>query len=355
MEEKKYQLHLKGYVGGEDFDADYVDYILSKNEGRKVNVLIDSLGGQSNTALSIYSAFHRHGHVNVHFVGMNASAATIASLGARRITMDRSAMYLVHKCSVAFFEWGNMNADDLQSLIANIEKAKADLDKMDANIAQMYATRCKKEPSELLNLMKEGGWLTSLEALDWGFVDEVTDYATDTAPVIDSPTIEALAAAGIPIPENMEPGMNGHDAGFVRRIVDGLVSGMRQVFGGSVAQLSPTAAPVPTEDRTDLPSYDMKKNFTTVNAVLKVEGIDSQDDNVVLSMDQMQAIEDELTERQNRITSLENERTRLEDANNALQATLDKVPDGAVTVKHEGKEQDEYADIRIDPVNFMDM
>ena len=37
-----YQLHLKGFVGGYDFDADYVDYILSKNEGKEVHVLIDS-------------------------------------------------------------------------------------------------------------------------------------------------------------------------------------------------------------------------------------------------------------------------------------------------------------------------
>ena len=77
-----YQLHLKGFVGGYDFDVDYVDYILNKNKDSEVHVLIDSLGGRSNTALSIFSAFKRHGNVNVHFVGMNASAATIASLGA---------------------------------------------------------------------------------------------------------------------------------------------------------------------------------------------------------------------------------------------------------------------------------
>ena len=51
-QETKYHLHLKGYVGGYDFDADYVDYILAKNNGKEVHVLIDSLGGQSSTALS---------------------------------------------------------------------------------------------------------------------------------------------------------------------------------------------------------------------------------------------------------------------------------------------------------------
>jgi hypothetical protein len=72
-----YQLHHKGFVGGYDFDADYVDFVLGKNKNNEVNVLIDSLGGQSSTALSIFSAFKLHGNVNVHFVGMNASTATI--------------------------------------------------------------------------------------------------------------------------------------------------------------------------------------------------------------------------------------------------------------------------------------
>ena len=88
MAKTKYNLHLKGYVGGWDFDSDYVDFVLNKNTDKEVAVLIDSLGGQLNTALSISSAFRRHGNVHVHFVGMNASAATIASMGAKRITMD---------------------------------------------------------------------------------------------------------------------------------------------------------------------------------------------------------------------------------------------------------------------------
>ena len=29
---KNYHLHLRGFVGGYDFDADYVDYILNKNK-----------------------------------------------------------------------------------------------------------------------------------------------------------------------------------------------------------------------------------------------------------------------------------------------------------------------------------
>lgn len=274
-----YQLHLKGFVGGFDFDADYVDYILSKHEGKEVHVLIDSLGGRSNTALSIFSAFKRHGNVNVHFVGMNASAATIASLGAKHITMDASAMYLVHKCSVGFFEWGQLNSDGLQALIDNIEHQKADLDKLDANIAQMYATRCKKEPSELLDLMKAGGWLTAQEALAWGFVDELTDYEGEEAPVLTDTMANAMSAAGIPIPNlpNMKFAQQEQSA-FAK-----FMSMLTQYFTNSKKNEF-----INSQTSTSNP---MKKIFTSICAILACEHLLSNEGKITLDDAQLDAIE----------------------------------------------------------------
>ena len=146
MANTKYHLHLKGYVGGYDFDRDYVDYVLSKNPDTEVHVLIDSLGGSLATALSIVAAFHEHGNVHVHFVGMNASVATIVSLGAKHVSIDSSAMYLVHKCSVEFFRWASANSDKLADIIKEAKQMKSDLEKMDANVAQMYAAKCQKSP-----------------------------------------------------------------------------------------------------------------------------------------------------------------------------------------------------------------
>lgn len=175
-----YNLHLKGFVGGADFDRNYVDYILGKHAGKPVNVLIDSLGGSVATALSIASAFRNHSDVSVHFVGMNASAATIASLGAKHISIDTNAMYLVHKCSQGFFEWGSLNADQFATLIADCQQIKADLDKLD--------------------LMKIGGWITAQEAKEWGFVDEITTYSDEIAPKLTYAVASELATTGIPIP-----------------------------------------------------------------------------------------------------------------------------------------------------------
>ena len=141
MAKTKYNIHLKGYVGGWDFDSDYVDFVLNKNTDKEVTVLIDSLGGQLNTALSISSAFRRHGNVRVHFVGMNASAAAIA---------------------------------------------------------------CKKKSADLLALMKVGGWLTAEGALAWGFVDELTDFEDESAPVLTDALAADFTAHGIPLPKMLD-------------------------------------------------------------------------------------------------------------------------------------------------------
>ena len=200
MAKTAYNISLKGYVGGADFDRTTVDRELAKNNGKQVNVLIDSLGGSLATGLSISAAFKNHGNVNVHFIGLNASAATIASLGAAHISIDAGAMYLVHKCSMAFFEWGSLNSDQFATLIADCEKIKADLDKLDLNCAQLYANRCKRKPEDLLSLMKVGGWLSAKEALDWGFVDEITDLEDEPAPRLTDALASAMASEGMPIP-----------------------------------------------------------------------------------------------------------------------------------------------------------
>lgn len=197
---KNYNLFLKGYVGDWNFSADMVNAVLDKHKDREVCVLIDSTGGRVDTALSISSLFKLHGNVHCHYVGMNASAATVASMGARRVTIDANALFLVHKCMTVVFEWDYMNADELEAHIRQLEKQKKDNETIDACIAGMYASRCKKPREDLLALMKEGAWLTARQALEWGFVDEITNDPEDEAPVITDVVADALAKEGIPMP-----------------------------------------------------------------------------------------------------------------------------------------------------------
>ena len=258
MAKRTYHLHLKGYVGGYDFNANYVDYVLDKYKDEEVHVLINSLGGSVATALSVSAAFKRHGNVHVHYEGMNASAATIASLGAKTVTIDRNAMYLVHQCSQEFFLWDGLNADQLEDLIANLEKTKNDLNKIDLNIAGGYAARCKKEKAELLDLMREGGWLSAEEAQAWGFVDEVTDLPEDEKPHMTAEVKDFMAAAGIPMP-NL-PMDDDDERGLLSRFREFL----RSIY--------------PNRETTNQIISTMKKRiFTVIAAILAVETFECEE------------------------------------------------------------------------------
>lgn len=314
---KKYNLHLKGFVGGYDFDRDYVDFVLGKNAGKPVNVLIDSLGGSLATALSISSAFKLHGDVTVHFVGMNASAATIASLGAKRVSIDCNAMYLVHKCSQAFFEWSQLNADQMADLIAELGKAKADLDKLDCNVAAMYAAKCKKEPKALLDLMKVGGWLTAKEAKEWGFVDEITDEPEDVAPRLTDSTASALAAAGIPLPNLPVEEKENPILAFFEK--------MAAIFQSK-----------------SKPQLTMNKNYKSICALLSIESIALTDGKASLTDEQMTAIDKALEMKLQVISDLEAQIASLKAAPAATSTTI--VDDGKKTQAAEKSDYEVFCD-----------
>lgn len=307
MPKTAYHISLKGYVGGYDFDRSTVDRELAKNEGKQVNVLIDSLGGSLATGLSISAAFKNHGNVNVHFVGLNASAATIASLGAAHISIDAGAMYLVHQCSMAFFEWGSLNSAQFETLIADCEKIKADLDKLDLNCAQLYAARCKRKPEDLLALMKIGGWLTAKEALDWGFVDEITDLADEPAPKLTDALASAMANAGMPIP-NIPIAENDKESAFAK-----FIAALTSLFSAKAerqADNKPSTNPITTA---------MIKTYTFLSAIMADKPLTVKDGAATVTVAQLDAIEDALAEKD----SLCNEQKQtIAD----LQAKLDKQP-----------------------------
>ena len=80
---KNYHLHLRGFVGGYDFDSRHVQNVLDANKGKRVDVLIDSLGGSVATALTIASAFRNHGDVHVLFTETHDPADKAADTTAQ--------------------------------------------------------------------------------------------------------------------------------------------------------------------------------------------------------------------------------------------------------------------------------
>lgn len=262
---KKYDLKLKGTVGYWNFNKNDVDYILDKKQDEEVHVLIDSLGGRADEALSISSAFANHGNVHVHYRGMNASAATISSMGAKHISIDSSALYLVHKCSFIIFEWDALNADELLAKAEEYKKKAADADKIDITVATMYAKRCKKPMADLKALMAENKWLTAQEALEWGFVDEVIDECEDIH--LTASVASAMASEGMPVPN-----MAVEADGFFRQMktfMDRLFKSYEKNGASSTTESAPmNAAESPVKENNNSNQSIMKKTFVLVAAVL---------------------------------------------------------------------------------------
>lgn len=272
---KNYNLYLKGYVGDWNFSADMVSAVLDKRKDNEVCVLIDSLGGRVDTALTISSLFRIHGNVRCHYVGMNASAATIASMGAKHVSIDANALFLVHKCMSVVFEWDYMNADELAAHIAQLEKLKKDNDTIDACIAGMYASRCKKSKEDLLALMKEGAWLTARQALEWGFVDEITDDPEDTAPEITDVVADYLAKEGIPMPP-----LQAKKGSLLERLMN--------LFTSNQKPAAPAEKPETAQN-----TLKMHKPLTSLAALLGA-AVAVADGKITLTSGQAESIEDAL-------------------------------------------------------------
>lgn len=238
MAKPTYHIQLKGYVGREDFNLKEVDKVLDKNGNSHVDVLINSTGGSLVTGMSISASFQNHGDVAVHFVGLNASAATIASLGAKHISMDAGAMYLVHKCSVDFFKWASMNADNFAALIADATRQMEDLDKLDQNIARLYAARCKRDPKDILTLMERGGWMSADEALSWGFIDEITNFADDPKAMLTDTMASVMLSAGMPVPSI--PFQQDYNSGFIEKIFNAISSIFKSQTSNSMSTTTKT-------------------------------------------------------------------------------------------------------------------
>ena len=204
-------------------------------------------------------------------------------------------MYLVHKCSAEFFEWGSLNADQLATVRDNCEAAIRDLNKLDNNVAAMYSTKCSKPEADLLDLMRVGGWLTAKEAKAWGFVDEITDLG-ETKPVLTDAVASAMAAAGMPIPNVPTADKETPFARFLAAIA--------AFFKPNHTDEQPEIVSSHNNNSNLNPTNPMLQSFSLLGKVLNIEGFAVGEDGVTLTAEQVQAIERAIADRDKRNTEL---------------------------------------------------
>ena len=361
------EIRIEGEIGS--WTRYDVLYQLRQAKDQPVTMKIASYGGDIGAAVAISHAIQDHGNVTVVHDSLNASAATWLPFGAKQIRMHEDCMLYIHCSSMEVFMWQQMNAEQLKDLGLDIESDVRSLEAMDRMIANKYAKHSggKYTQEQMLDLMRQHPWLTAQECLDYGFIDEI--IAEPSGKKVTNSMAKQFRNCAIPMPEGVEV-----EKTLLQRIAERL-------------GISQQAEAPEVKDSFSF-SKDMNKKFVTVNALLKVEGIEqSADDKLVLTAEQFQVIEDALAESQGKIENLGKMEAALaaskasqktaEDNLQAASDTLDTLSDDVKKIEGISNKvakikemfdkipavqapapapavKDEFADIRKDPVNFYD-
>ena len=207
-----YDIIIDQQIGWGASSATYILERLRELKGRPVRVYVSSYGGNVADAFRIQQAFREHGDVTCYLVSFVASAATLLTLGAKRIVLDPSCLYLAHKCSYYIVEFGQMNEDDIREAIDRLSKNAEDLVTVDRVAANLYAARSGKTEEEMVAIMKEARWLSCDEVLRLGLADAVQTVGADDLQAQALANISALGLPDIPKADVSEEDAEEDDA-----------------------------------------------------------------------------------------------------------------------------------------------
>jgi ATP-dependent protease ClpP protease subunit len=142
--------------------TDFLSALAQAGDG-PLNLRINSIGGDVFDGYAIYNALRaRTAPVNVFVDGLAASIASVIAMAGATLTMAEPSMLMIHNA------WGMCVGDRNEML-----EMAAVMEKVDGQIAAVYAGKCGKPVKDLSAMMDAETWLTSTEARAQNFCDAV--------------------------------------------------------------------------------------------------------------------------------------------------------------------------------------
>ena len=132
---------------------------------RDITLRINSVGGSVFDGLAIYNTLRSHrGYVNIKIEGLAASISTVIAMAGDNIEMSENGFFMIHNP----FGQSAGEATDMR-------KTADLLDKIKSEIIEIYQKKTDLTYDELSNMMDKETWLSSQEAIDFGFVNIMTE------------------------------------------------------------------------------------------------------------------------------------------------------------------------------------
>ena len=159
---------------GETSAVTFTKELSSLKNVKKINLRVNSPGGDVYEALAIYNELKRFSNENeievvAYIDGLAASAASFLILAAKKVIMGIGTTVMIHNPSVFL---GRIGSDEMR-------KTADYLDKVRDNILDIYMTKCKLTREEILNYMNAEKWFNANEAVEVGFADEIITYSQE--------------------------------------------------------------------------------------------------------------------------------------------------------------------------------
>ena len=154
---------------GEVSSANFAKELQKLKNVSHINLRVNSPGGDVFEASAIYNLLKDYAKVNNieitgYIDGLAASAASFLVLCATKVIMGTGALYMIH--------------NPLTYAYGNAEKLKKQIELLDTvkeAILDIYCTKSKLSREEISEKMNGEKWYRASEALEAGFVDEITE------------------------------------------------------------------------------------------------------------------------------------------------------------------------------------
>ena len=147
-------------VTAQDFIND-----IKEHKEQPMNLHINCVGGDVFDGMAIYNVLlKRTQKTTVYVEGIAASMGSVIALAGDTVIMSENSLLMIHNA------WGGTmgEADDMRKY-ANI------LDKLSDESADIYVKKTGLSLEEVKDMMDEETWLNAEEALEYGFVDSISD------------------------------------------------------------------------------------------------------------------------------------------------------------------------------------
>ncbi len=147
-------------VGSYDFAKE-----LGEVETANLNVHINSYGGSVSEGLAIHNLLKQFdGNVTTICDGFGCSIASVIFMAGSKRVMNKGSLLMIHNAWT--FAMGNAK---------ELRKQAEDLEKITEPSIQIYLDNSNLSREEIVELMDQETWITSEEALQYGFATEIKD------------------------------------------------------------------------------------------------------------------------------------------------------------------------------------